>query len=53
MIAFAALAMEGLGIRKNREPYHFGRARIVSIALVFLIVFLAPMEESRFIYFNF
>jgi D-alanyl-lipoteichoic acid acyltransferase DltB (MBOAT superfamily) len=52
-IAFIALLAEGLGLRKNREPYHFGRARIVSALLVFLIVFLAPMEESRFIYFNF
>ena len=52
-IAFIALLAEGLGIRKNREPYHFGRARIVSALLIFLIVFLAPMEESRFIYFNF
>lgn len=52
-IAFIALLAEGLGIHKKREPYHFGRARITSALLVFLIVFLAPMEESRFIYFNF
>lgn len=52
-IACIALLAEGLGIRKNREPYHFGRGRIVSALLIFLIVFLAPMEESRFIYFNF
>jgi len=52
-IAFIALLAEGLGMRLNKEPYHFGRARIVSALLIFLIVFLAPMEESRFIYFNF
>ncbi|MDP4625477.1 MAG: hypothetical protein NWT08_10115 [Akkermansiaceae bacterium] len=52
-IATAALLAEGLGIRQNKEPYYFGRLRIVSVLLVFLIVFLAPMEESKFIYFNF
>ncbi|MBC7979671.1 MAG: MBOAT family protein [Armatimonadetes bacterium] len=52
-IATIALLAEGLGIRKNKEPYHYGRLRIITFLLVFLIVFLAPMEESRFIYFNF
>lgn len=52
-IAFLALAAEGIGIRLAKEPYHFGRLRAASVILVFLIVFLAPMEESRFIYFNF
>lgn len=52
-VAFIALLAEGLGMRLKKEPYHFGRASIVSACLVFLIVFLAPMEESRFIYFNF
>lgn len=52
-IAILALMMEGLGLRKNFEPYHHGRKLFVTISLVFMIVFLAPMEESRFIYFNF
>lgn len=52
-IAVAALAIEALGIRKNREPYHFLRLPAVSLLMVVLIVLLAPMEESKFIYFNF
>lgn len=52
-IAFAALAIEGLGLRKNQEPYQIARHPAFSCFLVFLIVLLAPMEESSFIYFNF
>jgi alginate O-acetyltransferase complex protein AlgI len=52
-ISFVALLAEGLGIRKNKEPYHYCRVTAATIFMVFLIVFLAPMEESRFIYFNF
>ncbi len=51
--AFLALALEGLGVRKNYEPYQLARTPILSLILVFLIVMLAPMEESSFIYFNF
>lgn len=50
---FLALALEGLGIRRGLEPYHFGRRPIAGILLVFLLVWLAPLEESSFIYFNF
>ena len=52
-IAVLALLAEGTGIRRKKEPYHYARIKIVSVLLVFLIVFLAPMEESKFIYFNF
>ena len=52
-ISFIALLAEGLGIRKNKEPYHFCRLTSVTIIMIFLIVFLAPMEQCRFIYFNF
>lgn len=52
-IAFAALIAEGIGIRMKKEPYHLARLRPASVLLIFLIVFLAPMEESSFIYFNF
>jgi hypothetical protein len=52
-ISFIALLAEGLGIRKNKEPYHFCRLTSVIIIMIFLIVFFAPMEQSRFIYFNF
>jgi D-alanyl-lipoteichoic acid acyltransferase DltB (MBOAT superfamily) len=52
-IAFSALIAEGIGIRMKKEPYHLGRTRLSSALLVFLIVLLAPMEESSFIYFNF
>ncbi len=53
LIALGLLIMEGLGTRRNLEPYHFLRKSAVCMILVFLIVFLAPMEESQFIYFNF
>lgn len=52
-LAAAALALEGLDIRKKREPYHHARHPIASLILVLLTVLLAPMEESSFIYFNF
>jgi D-alanyl-lipoteichoic acid acyltransferase DltB (MBOAT superfamily) len=53
LFALVALALEGIGIRKNTEPYHLARRPVASILLVFLIILLAPMEESSFIYFNF
>ncbi|MCW1923519.1 hypothetical protein OKA05_13220 [Luteolibacter arcticus] len=52
-LAALALAIEGLGVRRDLEPYHFGRRPVAGIVLVFLIVLLAPLEESSFIYFNF
>lgn len=52
-ISIIALLAEGLGILRGKEPYHYCRLTPVIIMLVFLIVFLAPMEESKFIYFNF
>lgn len=48
-----ALGMEGLGIRRGLEPYQLGRRPLAGILLVFLLVWLAPLEESSFIYFNF
>lgn len=53
LLALAILAMEALGTKRNSEPYHLLRKSTVCMVLVFLTVFLAPMEESQFIYFNF
>jgi D-alanyl-lipoteichoic acid acyltransferase DltB (MBOAT superfamily) len=53
LIALGFLFLEGLGTRRNFEPYYFLRKSAVCMILVFLTVFLAPMEESKFIYFNF
>ena len=53
LLAIALLALEAYGVRKQTEPYHFSRKPAVCIILVFLTVFLAPMEESKFVYFNF
>jgi D-alanyl-lipoteichoic acid acyltransferase DltB (MBOAT superfamily) len=53
ILAAIALAIEGVGIRKQSEPYQILRHPAASIVLVFLTVLLAPMEESSFIYFNF
>lgn len=53
LVAFAFLVMEALGVRNNTEPYHLSRRPLVCLILIFLTVFLAPMEESKFIYFNF
>jgi len=52
-LSMLALAIEGVGVRRDLEPYHLGRRPVAGIALVFLIVLLAPLEESSFIYFNF
>lgn len=52
-LALTALIAEGIAIRMRKEHYHLGRHPIASILLIFLIVLLAPMEESTFIYFNF
>lgn len=52
-LAAAALAIEAAGLRKTAEPYCILRQPAASVALVFFIVLLAPMEESSFIYFNF
>ncbi len=52
-VSCVALLAEGLGIRKKMEPYHYSRLTAATIIMVFLIVLLAPMEKSRFIYFNF
>jgi D-alanyl-lipoteichoic acid acyltransferase DltB (MBOAT superfamily) len=53
ILAALALAIEGIGLRKKSEPYQLLRHPAASILMVFLIVLLAPMEESSFIYFNF
>jgi len=42
-----------VGVRRDLEPYHFCRRPVAGVILVFLIVLLAPLEESSFIYFNF
>lgn len=53
LVAAALLVLEGIGVRKNTEPYLYARYPAVSFLLVVLTVLLAPMEESQFIYFNF
>ena len=53
VIAMVFLLLEGIGVKRNLEPYHIGRIPGVCLVLIFLAVFLAPMEESQFIYFNF
>lgn len=52
-LACIALALEGWGVRRRSEPYHYARHPAASAILVMLTVLLAPMEESSFIYFNF
>lgn len=52
-LAFLALLMEGIGLRRSQEPYHLLRKPAATVLLAFLIVLLAPLEESSFIYFNF
>jgi D-alanyl-lipoteichoic acid acyltransferase DltB (MBOAT superfamily) len=56
MVGICALAAEGLEFRKkivNPEPYRTLRKTPVIVLLAALTVWLAPMEESSFIYFNF
>ena len=53
ILAGVALLLEGLNIRRKHEPYQILRHPAASITMVFLIILLAPMEESSFIYFNF
>jgi alginate O-acetyltransferase complex protein AlgI len=53
LFAFAFLALEWLDIRRGSAPYHHARQPGVTMALVFMTILLAPMEESSFIYFNF
>lgn len=53
LLAFIALALEGLDLKTKQDPYHIARHPAFSCILVFLIVLFAPMEESSFIYFNF
>ena len=52
-LAVVALGFEWLGIQRGFEPYHHARRPAASMILVLLIILLAPMEESPFIYFNF
>jgi D-alanyl-lipoteichoic acid acyltransferase DltB (MBOAT superfamily) len=53
-LGFLALLVEGFSLQgKQKEPYHLLRKWWVVILLVALIVWMAPMEESSFIYFNF
>ena len=55
ILAFALgfLVLEGIGTRRQIEPYHLSRRPALCFVQVFLTVLLAPMEESAFIYFNF
>lgn len=52
-IAITFLLIEALGKKWNLAPYQIHRKPILCMILVFFTVFLAPMEESQFIYFNF
>lgn len=53
LVALGFLALEAAGLKRRLEPYHLSRHPALCCLLVFLIVLLAPMEESSFIYFNF
>ena len=56
ILAFIALGSEGLEFRKKlgaNEPYRQLRKTPVILMIVILTVWLAPTEESSFIYFNF
>jgi alginate O-acetyltransferase complex protein AlgI len=53
LLAIGFLLVEALGVKRDFEPYHYLRKPAVCMIMVFLTIFLAPMEESRFIYFNF
>ena len=53
VLAAFALGLEGWGLRRERDPYHYGRSLTAIALMVVLIVLLAPLEESSFIYFNF
>jgi alginate O-acetyltransferase complex protein AlgI len=53
ILACTALACERIDLHRGFEPYHLARRPVVSTILVFLVVLLAPIEESSFIYFNF
>jgi alginate O-acetyltransferase complex protein AlgI len=52
-VAIIFLVIEGLGIRSKLEPYQILRSSAASMLLTLLLVAIAPMEESQFIYFNF
>lgn len=53
LIALFALVVEGIGVRCRREPYQLLRHPTACVLSTVLIVLLAPMQESSFIYFNF
>ena len=53
LLALGFLALEAAGLKRRLEPYHLSRHPALCCLFVFLIVLLAPMEESSFIYFNF
>lgn len=53
LLACGALLVEALSIRSKKEPYQLMRHPAASLLLVFLIIQLAPTQESSFIYFNF
>lgn len=55
-LALSALMVEGLDFRQKEEaprPYRFLRTTPAILMIVFITVWLAPTEESSFIYFNF
>lgn len=53
LIAMTFLTFEAIGKHMNLQSYQLLRGQGIGIILLVLIVFLAPMEESQFIYFNF
>jgi alginate O-acetyltransferase complex protein AlgI len=53
VLATGALALEGLSLRYFDEPYAIFKKPAVLCVLVVLTVWLAPSEESDFIYFAF
>jgi hypothetical protein len=53
LMAFSALGVELLSLRKTGEPYAFFKKPAVLCLLVALTVLLAPSEKNDFIYFAF
>ncbi|MCX8107491.1 MAG: hypothetical protein N3G20_01665, partial [Verrucomicrobiae bacterium] len=53
VLAMVTLALEWVSVRRQQEPFAALRSRPVSIALVAMIVLLAPGKNNAFIYFAF
>ena len=52
-LSFFVIFLEFISFRRTGSPYSWSRPIYVHLILVFVIIFMSPVEDNGFVYFNF